>query len=298
VRDAGGAPEPLTMTPALPTPRDAWILITREQDTEGDPLNRLGSASCHLRYVPVTRTVEPADPAALRAAARELGSFDWIAVTSGRAVEALDKAGADPRARVRWACVGPATEHALERWLGRKADLVPSTWNAAGLASAILQAGSGSKGGRVLFPAADNAREVLPQTLLRAGMQVDRVVAYRVIPDPPSPERLLPPPGLGFWTTVIFTSGQAVRIFVSTLAGVLSEAGARDLLAGSRPSVLGDSAAAALRESGVEPWHQAPRPTVEDLATSLLTRLAGDGSRGGARSPGRARGSERRPDRS
>ena len=103
------------------------------------PLADLGYAICH---VPLTRTAAPSDPGPLDDAVRHLSEFSWIAFTSARAVQGFANAvagsgtfgSAGTRASVRFACVGPATARACESVLGRSADLVARSANAAGLA--------------------------------------------------------------------------------------------------------------------------------------------------------------------
>ena len=78
--------------------------------------------------------------------------------------------------RAKLAAIGPATAQALlER--GLVADVVPARFQAEDLAAALLP--RISPGSRVLLARAQVAREVLPETLAQAGIQVDVVPVYQ-----------------------------------------------------------------------------------------------------------------------
>ena len=107
------------------------------------------------------------------AAASGLGSYDWVVLTSARAVERLLAEVSDARAfgGVRLAAVGPATAAALaER--GLVADLVPDEAVGEALVE-VFPTGTG----RVLVPAAAGARDVVPDGLAAKGWTVDSVEA-------------------------------------------------------------------------------------------------------------------------
>ncbi len=257
------------------------ILITREERSNPSFEERLTAAGARVHGVSLTRTAPPSDPAPLQAAAADLARYDWIVLTSGRAVKSLAHElrdlGIDPfdAARPlspRWGCVGPGTASALRAELGRDPDLVPTAFDAATLARELLTHDPRSSL-RVLFPAARNARAALPALLRDAGHQVDQVVAYEIEADPPDVSVLLPPEGTS-WDVVVFTSGLAVQILLQTMAKELGEEGARAWLGASNTAVLGLSAAEALREAGIEPSIQAARPTMEDLAAAIHDRLS------------------------
>lgn len=256
------------------------VLITREERSNPSFEERLSNAGAAVHGVSLTRTAPPSDPAPLRAAVKALASYDWVVLTSGRAVKSLAhehlEAKLDPReaaraSGARWGCVGPGTASALKIEFAREPDLVPSAFDAATLARELL-AYDQRVGLRVLFPAARNARAALPTLLREAGHVVDQVVAYEIEPDPPPASALLPENG-SRWDVVVFTSGLAVQILLQTMAQKLGEEGARKWLGASKTAVLGLSAAEALRDAGIEPSIQAARPTMEDLADAILDRL-------------------------
>lgn len=110
------------------------------------------------------------------------GAYGLVAFTSDNGVrcffDALARKGRDARAfgAATVAAIGPATASALgER--GIRADVVAATFVAESLAEAILA--RSFRPARALLPRAAVAREVLPETLVAAGIAVDVVPVYR-----------------------------------------------------------------------------------------------------------------------
>jgi uroporphyrinogen III methyltransferase/synthase len=127
----------------------------------------------------------PPDPARVAEAVRELAGYDVVVFTSDNGVgwfwREIERQGRDARAfgKAKLAAIGPATAAGL-RARGIAADVVAETFVAEHLAAAILKA-VGGRGGRVLLPRALVAREILPEMLRAAGMQVDVVPVYRTV---------------------------------------------------------------------------------------------------------------------
>ena len=112
-----------------------------------------------------------------------LADYAWVIFTSANGVAAffqrLFDRGRDVRALggAKLAAIGPATAQAL-RERGLVADVVPASFVAEDLAAALLPLMA--PGSRVLLARAAQAREVLPETLARAGVPVDVVPVYQV----------------------------------------------------------------------------------------------------------------------
>ncbi len=258
------------------------ILHTREAEG-GDPLaTRLMAEGAQVRILPLTRTEDVRPPSALHEAARALYSdetpaFDWVVFTSARAVGALARAAGQPRpplrrGRIRWGCVGPATAAALREHFGVTPDLVPDRFDAASLAEGMI-ARMGRipvRPTRVLFPAADRARDDLPRALRSFGFDVVRVIAYQTVALPPEPRDWRPPPGHMHWDAVVFTSGFAVEVLVEE---VRHAEGGADWLTGMRAAVLGRTAEQALARAGFSAAIRAPRPDLAALAEAIVETL-------------------------
>ncbi len=152
---------------------------------------RLESAGFGVEIIPALEVVPPSDLSRFRNAITRVsaGDYDWIILTSRSAVlrlaEAFRELGAvGPPAGVRFAVVGNATARELES-IGWTVDLIPEDFSQEGLVAAFAGRAS-MEGARVLFAAAEAARDVIATALERMGATVDVVVAYRTIPPPPS----------------------------------------------------------------------------------------------------------------
>lgn len=269
-------PDQVTKPGARDRPLQGRCVLLVREDDEGPLPEILREAGAEVRHLPVTRTVPPLDPEPLREAAAHLKDFDWIAVTSVRAVAALVGAVTGTSLETpgpRWACVGPATASALRQHLGRDPDLVPEELNAASLAASLLREAPRTSR-RLLFPAAENARRELPDHLRVAGWEVTQVVAYRSVPRPPESTEWEPPAGCETWDATVLTSGMGVRLFHGALERNLGAGGARQWLRNAHPAVLGRTAEAALAELGVVPFVRSPRPVAEDLARAIVRALS------------------------
>lgn len=176
------------------------VLVTRPGG-QGDPLvSELESRGFRVIAVPtvVSRPAAVSWP--------DLGSFDWIVVTSAAGVAALPELPPGPR----WAAVGEVTARAL-RDRGRNADVVPAEANGRALAAAMADV----RGKRVAVVRASAADPDLPAALREGGAVVEEVTAYETVEGPadsaPALHRALREEDLA---AVVFASGSAVRGFV------------------------------------------------------------------------------------
>jgi len=175
--------------------------------------------------IPLIEIHPPPEPAALLAAARDAGSYDWVLFTSANGVErffaALREIGLDARAfrAARIAVIGPRTADALERF-GVRPDLIAKEYVGEALARDLLQAGVPR---RVLLARALVARDALPTLLREQGTHVDIVPAYETRPAPA--EHVLEAFASGAVDIVLLTSSSTV----SALAGALGERAAEHL---------------------------------------------------------------------
>jgi uroporphyrinogen III methyltransferase/synthase len=160
------------------------VVVTRPRAQAEELIAGLTEAGAAVVALPVIAIADPIEPGALEAAAGRVGDYDWVVFTSANAVDRFVGLLRDGRALggVRLAAVGPATAAALA---GHRlvADLVPSEATAEGLVAAMPAAptGSGAGPGRVLFPRAAVARDVLGPGLRAKGWEVDEVEAYRTV---------------------------------------------------------------------------------------------------------------------
>lgn len=244
------------------------VLVTRARAQASDLAVLLEALGAEVVQFPVIRIDDPADPAALRAAAARAGEFDWLVLTSVNGVDrffaALAAEGRDARALggVRVCALGPATAGALARH-GVRADLVPDEFIAEGVIDALTAAGP-LEGVRILLPRAEVARAVLPETLRARGAEVTEVAAYRTVPDGAGAERVRAMLARGEIHAVTFTAASTVRNFVE-LAG--TETG------GAAIASIGPVTSAAARELGLAVDVEAAEYTIPGLVAALRAHL-------------------------
>src|SRR5690606_20960711 len=114
-----------------------------------------------------------------REALRDASARDWIALTSGRAIQSLPISEV-PHSGVRVACVGPTTSAAL-KGSGLNVALVASPLTGEGLAASLISAGVADR--LVILPRSDLAKRSLPAKLTQAGARIVEIVAYQTKPD-------------------------------------------------------------------------------------------------------------------
>lgn len=233
------------------------VVVTRPRAQAPALVRALRERGAEPVEVPVIAIVDPADGgAALRAAAAQLTTYDWVVFTSANAVERLLALLPDGRSfgSARIAAIGTGTAAALNA-----ARLVPDLVPERFVAESLLDAWPppGAPGARVLLPSAAAARDVLPEGLRAAGYHVDVVETYRTEPGDPSPEELA---AAADADAIAFTSS-------STVAEYLAVAGREAL-----PPVvacIGPVTAATARERGLEVSVEADVHTVDGLADAL-----------------------------
>lgn len=190
------------------------VVVPRAAQQAGALSDRLRAAGLEPVEVPVIAIEGPEDGgAALQAALANLGSYDWLVVTSTNAATRVSPDAsirnqgipADKTA-VRIAAVGPGTADALKA-AGVEVALVPARNLAEGLLDEFPD-GPGS----VLLPQADRARPVLADGLRAKGWTVDAVVAYRTVAVTPPSELIASARGAD---AIAFTSASTVDSYVS-----------------------------------------------------------------------------------
>ena len=118
----------------------------------------------------------------LRAALRLQPNLHEAWDNLGYALKAQGHAYRDVLRAHKLAVVGSATAQAAEE-LGWQATLVPERFLAEGLVDAMAMR-SDVDGARMLYPAAEGARDILPAGLRALGADVDVIPVYRSAPDP------------------------------------------------------------------------------------------------------------------
>ena len=196
------------------------VVVTRQPEQAGGMIRALRAAGADPWLVPLIRTEPVRSDAAARIVA-ELGSFDWVVLTSANAARAFVAAiaaegGRSAALRAQVLCVGPATAEAA-REAGLFVTAVPGArYDAEGLLERIRP--HLVPGQRVLLPRAETARPILPEGLRAAGAEVESWTVYRTV----APETDLAALGEaleeGAVDAITFASPSAVRNFADALS--------------------------------------------------------------------------------
>ena len=172
--------------------RRVRVVVTRAREGADRLSGRLRDEGFEVLECPLVR-IEAIDGPPLLA-----GAYDWVLLTSARGVDHLLRRLQGPMPPV--AAIGPGTADAL-RAHGIEPALVAEVSTQEGLAAAVRERTGGAPG-RVLFPAAEGARDELARALGAEVVPVYRTVSER-------PERF-PPAEL-----VVLASGSAARAFAA-----------------------------------------------------------------------------------
>jgi uroporphyrinogen-III synthase len=151
------------------------IVVTRAAHQAGELARPLSAAGAEVILLPTVSISPPKDPARLESAARHAGEYDWLFLTSVNAANAFLPLVPPAVPRPRLGVVGASTYKTVTE-LGWRADVMPAEFTSEALAAALEAHEMAGK--RVLIPAGDLARELLPVALSRRGAIVDVVEAY------------------------------------------------------------------------------------------------------------------------
>jgi uroporphyrinogen III methyltransferase/synthase len=245
------------------------IVVTRATAIPGTLSSLLRAKGADVIEAPSTE-IEALDSAAIDAAVQDIGTYDWLVLTSVTGVrffgEALTRAGLDARALfgLNIAVIGPSTARAL-RDIGLSADLVPERFVAESLLEAMAAAGVG--GERVLIATADDARALLPDGLRALGAEVHVVEMYRsrLITSGPDVEGLRAAIDDGEIAAVTFTSASTVSGFVAQVG----EERARKVRAISIGPVTSDAA----RAGGLNVVAEGGEATMPGLVAAVIAAV-------------------------
>ena len=233
------------------------IVTTRDQRGRLDTL--LASAGADVVHVPLIAITDPPDGGAgLAGALCDLGSFDWLVVTSQHGARRVGGAAARHRT-VRLAAVGAHSARQLAELAGRPPTVVPARQTAAALVEAMPAAGD--DGRRVLLVQADRADEALASGLRAVGFDVTTVVGYSTrLRHPSSAERSAALAA----DAVTFASGSAALAWAEAFGSL------------TPPTVvaIGPTTRRIAEDVGLQITHEAADHSVDGLAAAITSVLA------------------------
>jgi uroporphyrinogen III methyltransferase / synthase len=259
------------------------VIVTRAAEQAGSLTRALEGLGAEVLSLPVIEIAEPSDWRPVDAAIDGIGSYDWIVLTSVNGVDRfLDRLverghGVEALRIASVAVVGSATAARLTE-LGVTPAVVPAEYRAEGLVDAFRDMSCGP-GWRVLVPRAEEAREVLPESLRGMGCTVDVVPVYRLVTARPVPE-VLRRLAAGSVDAVTFASGGTARRFLEMLRGAWIDTAAA--LQRVTVASIGPVTSDGLRALGVRVDVEAAESTASSLVAALAARLVGGSAeRGG-----------------
>ncbi|MCH5276900.1 MAG: uroporphyrinogen-III C-methyltransferase [Desulfovibrionaceae bacterium] len=255
------------------------VVVTRAREQASDSVARFAALGARVIQFPTIEVRPLADQTGLDTALDQLSAYTWIIFTSVNGVrffrERLEARGLDARALagLKVAAIGPATATAV-RALGVRPDFVPERYVAESAAEGLLALGAAT--GRVLLPRAREAREILPETLRRAGAEVDVVPVYETAPALGDRDEVLRLLNEGRLDCITFGSSSTVRNFLAAIPADLLKAHPETRLA-----CIGPVTARTLACSGLRADIQPGEYTVPALVRAVADAFAGDTPGGG-----------------
>ena len=247
------------------------VLITRALDQAGDFAALLEERGLIPLTFPTIEFAPPEDTEKVVKILRNISSFDWIVLTSSNGVkffvECLKKAG-DPAhllKTIKICAVGPKTAQAAEK-SGLTINLIPDNYQAEGVLHAFAKIGI--EGNNILFPRAEEGRDVLPDGLKSLGAKVELLPVYRTVKPEGKEERLKDILGNGV-DIITFTSGSTVRNFIS----ILGESN-RALLNGVKVACISEVTAKTAEKEGIKTDILPSENTTLSLAEAIKKSLS------------------------
>ncbi|MDI7259788.1 MAG: uroporphyrinogen-III synthase [Thermodesulfobacteriota bacterium] len=248
--------------------RGKKILITRAREQSREFTARLKKLGAEVVEFPTIEIVPPSSWKALDQAVDRLISYDWIIFTSANGVDfflqRLKEKGKTRRfpSGIKTCAIGPATAEQLKK-KGIRVDSIPKEF----IAEAILDEFKkmGVEGKRILLARAQKARDVLPKGLIKMGMQVDIVEAYRTIKPKGGAKRLRKLLEEKNVDVITFTSSSTVN----HLAQLLKKEDLKKMLKGVAIACIGPVTARTAKTWGMRVHIQPKEYTIPALTRAI-----------------------------
>lgn len=194
-------------------------------------------------------------------------TYDWIIFTSPNAVDfffsAFYKLRSDAReiGGVRIAAVGPGTAAKLKEY-HMATDLMPKKHVAEALAEAFLEEIGSVENTTMLWVRAEGARDVLAESLNKAGAILDEAIAYRTVPETSDPTGAVARFREEGADIITFTSASTLECFLDLGLSIPEEC---------QIASIGPITSAAIRENGYEPAVEADSHDIPGLVDAVVS---------------------------
>lgn len=240
------------------------IVVTRAAPQAAQLAQRFEELGANAIICPTIEIVAPASWSTLDACLERIRGYDWLIFTSvngvlwflrrleskGLTLECLKNASV--------AAIGPVTRHVAEE-RGLTVTHVPSRYQAEYM---VEELGPLVQGCSILLPRSEEAREMLPIGLEKAGARVDVAPAYTTRPPPQLPENALHLINEGQIDCVTFTSSSAAKNLFRFLD--------QRLLERKQIACIGAVTADTVRELGLDPEIIALEQTTAGLIQAII----------------------------
>ncbi|HEV8376754.1 MAG TPA: uroporphyrinogen-III synthase [Candidatus Polarisedimenticolia bacterium] len=270
------------MSEAHPRPLERRrILVTRAAEKGAEFAAILEERGARVLRIPLIRFEDPESWDALDQALRRLDEFQILLFTSATAVDRFfDRflkisGGGGILASLSVAVVGPKTARAVEKH-GHGVRWVAQSYQAEGLLE-MLPA-ERVRGVEILFPRAQEARELLVDELERRGARITLAPVYRTVPVTESRSPLQAALGSRAVDAVTFTSASTVRHFVE----LAEDSDLPSRMRGIAVACFGRITAEEACSRGLSPDVVSARSTLEDFTDAIARHFARRGGEGNA----------------
>jgi len=242
------------------------VLVTRAPHQAAELTERLCELGADVVEQPAIEVTPPEDWSPVDRALERLHDFDWLVFSSVNGVRSLLNRLLETRdlralGSLKLAAIGPGSAEELARYHLR-CDCVPAEFQAESLAAAL--AGEARAGKRFLLVRANRGREVLSETLTKAGGQVEQVVVYKSRDVPIADEAIAEQLRSGRIDWITVTSSAIAR----SLAAMFG-----DDLRHSRLISLSPITSATLVELGYQVAAEAREYTMPGLVAALVNAV-------------------------
>ncbi|MDO0823422.1 uroporphyrinogen-III C-methyltransferase [Desulfosporosinus nitroreducens] len=243
------------------------IVVTRARHQASVLSQEIEALGGEAWEFPTIDIAPPTDNSHIIKALNDLGLFQWLIFTSVNGVEAFFEELKNQERDVRdligleIVAIGPATQAAIEK-RGLRAAYVPEEYRAEKIVEGLT--GRVSAGQKVLLARAEEARDILPESLKAMGLEVWDVPVYKTVLGGANREELQRMLREKEIHMVTFTSSSTVRNFVELLEGEIS------LLKGVSLFSIGPITSGTARKLGLTVYKEANEYTIQGLVEALL----------------------------
>lgn len=246
------------------------IVNTRSRKQSSKLSEKLEQLGARVLEFPTIKITEPEDYNALDSAIGKIETFDWLVFTSANGVDAFftrllrHKKDARSLLNCKISAIGPATKKKVEE-RNLLVDFSPEEFTAR-----LMGEGLGKLGDvvhkKILIPSSDLSGEEPGNSLIRAGAEVKKVVAYRTVIEPDVPLDVKKAVREKMIDLVTFTSSSTVRNFVK----IMGKDNLAEVLAIAKFASIGPVTTSMAEKLGIKIDIEAEEYTIGGLVEAIM----------------------------